>query len=63
MVEPGDEAGECLRCGQTTTAIGHGHSVVAVWCDGDGGCGLIVAATEDAESLHDAEAVGGGGPP
>jgi transcription elongation factor Elf1 len=51
MSSPGDDGGDCLRCGTTTVQVGHGHSVVGVHCPH---CGLLVSTTDPALSFHDA---------
>lgn len=36
---PGDTGGDCPRCGEPTTLVGAGHSVVGTWCRA---CDLLV---------------------
>ena len=46
----GDTAADCPRCGEPTTAIGHEHMVVAVFCDD---CQLVVSLTAEVAALDE----------
>lgn len=51
-MNPGDDAGDCLRCGATTTAVGYGTVVLGVHCDH---CELTVTMDRDTVSLAAAQ--------
>lgn len=50
MVQPGDQAGDCPRCGSSMVCIGWGHSVIGSHCSD---CDLTVIISGDAATSRD----------
>lgn len=51
MPDPGDEAGDCPRCGHDRVLVGYENTVVGAHCDT---CELTVTLEGDAMSVREA---------
>lgn len=51
MSDPGEDAGDCPRCGETMVMIGHGTVTLGTYCDH---CDLLVALQGKTMTLSEA---------
>jgi len=49
-MRPGDDAGDCPRCGDTRTCIGRGEAVIGTWCER---CDLVTVLQGTALTVHE----------
>ena len=50
-MSPGEDGGDCPRCGATTTQIGYDNAVLGVVCED---CSLMLAISGEAMTLREA---------